>query len=572
MAFDGIVARQVVTELNNCLLGGKICKVYQPGKNELLLDIYANSKHYTLLINIDSNCCRMHLTTYQKPNPFNAPNFCMLLRKYLIGMKIKNFTTYDLERIITIELEGYDELNDLTTKELVIELMGKHSNVILLNNSSNIIDSMRHIESTSTSTRDIMPARKYVMPQTTKQSFLNLQNFEEFYNILSNKNDITSSICNNFTGISKSLILYLLQINNIDNASVSKNDYMTIYNALKLLVNSSNLECVKFENQNKGDYVVISSPTPLQTQVNFFLDDFYHNKEIVSEFTGYRNNVLKLILNELKKYTKRLSNINQKLEECNNKDTFRIYGELITANLYQINSNQNADHIVLTNYYDNNNELSIPLDKSVCISENAKRYFKKYTKLKKAFEIVTTQKEETKAEIDYIESVVYELECAKTVHDIDTIYTEFSEEFLGKNISSTNKKKKQVKNKTEETFSPITFNIDGYTVLVGRNNKQNDFLTLKYAHSNDLWFHTKDIHGSHVVLKTNKEEIAQETINKCASLCAFYSKAKNSSNVPVDYTFIRYVKKASGAKPGMVIYTNFQTVNVQPQSFDLYKS
>jgi predicted ribosome quality control (RQC) complex YloA/Tae2 family protein len=572
MAFDGIVTKQVVTELNNCLIGGKICKVFQPNKNELLLDIYSNSKHYTLLVNIDSTCCRMHLTNFQKPNPYNAPNFCMLLRKHLIGMKIKHFDTYDLERIIKISLEGYDELNDLTTKELMVELMGKHSNIILLNSSLNIIDSMRHIEANSNSTRDIMPARKYMLPTSTKNSFLNLKDFEEFYNILNNCadfKDIASAISSSFTGISKSLITYILQANNIEeNASVLKSDYLTIYNVLKELLASSNLECVNCENQNKTDYAITISNDYSQNQVNLFLDEFYHNKEVSNEFTSYRNNVLKLILNELKKYTKRLNNINQKLEECNNKDIYRIYGELITANLYQLNSNQNVENIVLNNYYDNNNEISIPLDKSVCISENAKRYFKKYAKLKKAFEIVTTQKKETKSEIDYIESVVYELESAKTVADIDAIYTEFAESFLGKNVTFEAKKKKATKVKKEEIFSPLTFNIDGYTVLVGKNNKQNDYLTLKYAHSNDLWFHTKDIHGSHLVLKTNGEEIPQETINKCASLCAFYSKAQNSSNVPVDYTFIRYVKKASGAKPGMVIYTNFQTVNVQPLSFD----
>jgi predicted ribosome quality control (RQC) complex YloA/Tae2 family protein len=496
----------------------------------------------------------------------------MLLRKHLIGMKIKCFKTYDLERIIKLVLEGYDELNDLTIKELIIELMGKHSNVILLNNSSTIIDSMRHIESNSNSTRDIMPARKYTLPTSTKNSFLNLKDFEEFYNILYsniNEKDIASTISTNFNGISKALIFYVLQTHNIENTSILKTDYLTIYNALKELVTSSNLECIRFSNQNKNDYVIAPSTDKSQNKVNLFLDEFYHGKEIVDEFTCYRNNVLKLILNELKKYTKRLNNINQKLEECDKKDTYRIYGELITANLYQINPNENLDYIVLKNYYDNNNnDISIPLDKSICISENAKKYFKKYSKLKKAFEIVTTQKEETKSEIDYIESVVYELENAKTVSDIDAIYTEFSESFLGKDVSSQHKKKKASKAKKEEQFSPITLNIDGYTVLIGKNNKQNDFLTLKYAHSNDIWFHTKDIHGSHLVLKTNGEEIPQETINKCASLCAFYSKAKNSSNVPVDYTFIRYVKKASGAKPGMVIYTNFQTVNVQPSQFD----
>lgn len=574
MAFDGIVTKQVISELGNCLIGGKINKVYQPNKNEILFGIYANSKHHTLLINIESNHCRMHLTNFQKPNPLHAPNFCMLLRKHLIGMKIKAFETYDLERIVKIVLEGYDELNDPTTKELMIELMGKHSNVILLNHHHKIIDSMRHLEMSSHSTRDILPAREYVFPATDKMSFLSLRSFEEFYQAISayiGQEPIEMLISSRFTGISRSVISYLLQMHQIKNTSVFEEDYRTIYTALKNLLISPNVTCISFSIQNKEDYIITTAEEANSINVNLFLDDFYHQKETSDEFISYRNSVLKLILNELKKYTKRLSNMNQKLEECDKKDQYRIYGELITANLYQINQNENLDHIVLNNYYASNEEISIPLDKSLSPSMNAKKYFKKYNKLKHACEIVTLQKQETKREIDYIESVIYELENAKVISDIDAIYTEFSESFLGKSIVNSGKptKKKPSKKKKEETFEPLTFTIDGYCVLVGKNNKQNDFLTLKYAHSNDLWFHTKNIHGSHVILKTNGEEISQETINKCASLCAFYSKAKNSSNVSVDYTFVRYVKKPVGAKPGMVIYTNFQTVNVQPDSFDL---
>lgn len=321
---------------------------------------------------------------------------------------------------------------------------------------------------------------------------------------------------------------------------------------------------IHVSNNGKEDFVIATTEGTSPLFLNFFLDDFYTTKETTDEFVSYRNSVLKLILNELKKYTKRLANMNQKLEECLSKEQYRIYGELITANLYQIDQNVNVSALTLPNYYDNNNPITIPMDKSISPSLNAKKYFKKYTKLKNACEIVNLQKQETTREIDYIESIIYELETAKTVSDVDVIYTEFSENFLGKNLLSKDTKKKPSKKKKEEEFSPLTYTIDGYTVLVGKNNKQNDYLSLKYAHSNDLWFHTKDIHGSHVILKTNGEEIPQETINKCASLCAFHSKAKNSSNVAVDYTFARYVKKASGAKPGMVIYTNFQTVNVQP--------
>lgn len=262
MAFDGVVTRQVVKELNTCLIGGKINKVFMPNKNEILLGIYSNGKNYSLLINIDCSNCRMHLTTNKKPNPFNAPNFCMLLRKHLIGMKIKSIETYDLERIVTLVLEGYDELNDLTIKKLVIELMGKHSNVILLNQSSTIIDSMRHIDITSNATRDILPAHKYIFPSNEKISFLEIKSFEEFYESISpyiEKEPIDEILSSLFVGISKLLVNYVIQTNNIDTTKTSEEDYKKLYTSLNNILNSANLICVPFSNSKKVDYVITQS-------------------------------------------------------------------------------------------------------------------------------------------------------------------------------------------------------------------------------------------------------------------------------------------------------------------------
>ncbi len=570
MAFDGIVTKQVIKELNTCLIDGKINKVFEPNKNEILLGIYANHKNYALLINIDASNYRMHLTTTQKPNPLNAPNFCMLLRKHLIGMKIKSISNYDLERIITIELEGYDELNDFITKKLVIELMGKHGNIILLNHANIIIDSMRHLDTFSNSNRDILPAHEYILPETTKNSFINLATFEEFYNIINSTecNNYIDAITNSFTGISKTYLHYLIEKLNLNTDSISKTDLEQIYNNLKNIINSPYLHCNSYNFSNKKDYVVDISNKEIPLNVNFFIDDFYNVKEENENFKNYRNSILKIILVELKKYTKRLQNINKKLEECDTMDTYKLYGELITANLYKIDNNINIDKIQLENYYDNNKLISIPLDKTTSPSYNAKKYFKKYNKLKNALEIVSKQKKDTATEIDYIESVIYELDNAKTISEVHAIYEEISENEIFKdtlNFNKTKKSKKSKKNtKMEDDFSPMSFILNGYTVYVGKNNKQNDYLTLKFAHNNDLWFHTKDIHGSHVILKTNGNEIEQELINKCASIAAFYSKASSSSNVPVDYTYVRYVKKPANARPGMVIYTNYTTVNVQP--------
>ena len=573
MAFDGIVLRQVAKELNTCLLNGKITKVYEPNKNEILLGIYSNGKNHLLNICINPVNYRIHITSSTKPNPNNAFNFCMLLRKHLIGMHIKSIYNYDLERIITIELEGFNELNDLTTKKLIIELMGKHSNVILLNENDIIIDSLRHLDTYTHSNRDILPAHKYVLPSNNKISFINLTSFSEFYNTVINveNSNIIDTIINTFTGFSKPFLQYLLEKLHLSTSAISKNDLEILYNYIKNIINSPFLCCLPYKYNNKNDYIIDIAEEADTLEVNSFIDTFYSTKELEDGFKNYRNNILKLILAELKKYTKRLSNINQKLEECNKMDTYKLYGELIIANLYKINNNINVDSIELENYYDNNNLIKIPLDKTISVSYNAKKYFKKYNKLKNALQIVNLQKKDTSGQIDYLESIIYELENAKTIEDINLIYEEISENILFKNTlsnSKTSSKKNTTKKKNkEESFSPLVYTIDDYTVYVGKNNKQNDYLTLKFAHKNDLWFHTKDVHGSHVVLRTNGNEIEQDLINKCASLAAFYSKASSSSNVAVDYTFVRYVKKPSSAKPGMVIYTNYSTVNVHPNDY-----
>ena len=573
MAFDGIVLRQVAKELNTCLLNGKITKVYEPNKNEILLGIYSNGKNHLLNICINPVNYRIHITSSTKPNPNNAFNFCMLLRKHLIGMHIKSIYNYDLERIITIELEGFNELNDLTTKKLIIELMGKHSNVILLNENDIIIDSLRHLDAYTHSNRDILPAHKYVLPSNNKISFINLTSFSEFYNTVINveNSNIIDTIINTFTGFSKPFLQYLLEKLHLSTSAISKNDLEILYNYIKNIINSPFLCCLPYKYNNKNDYIIDIAEEADTLKVNSFIDTFYSTKELEDSFKNYRNNILKLILAELKKYTKRLSNINQKLEECNKMDTYKLYGELITANLYKINNNINVDSIELENYYDNNNLIKIPLDKTISVSYNAKKYFKKYNKLKNALQIVNLQKKDTSGQIDYLESIIYELENAKTIEDINLIYEEISENILFKNTlsnSKTSSKKNTTKKKNkEESFSPLVYTIDDYTVYVGKNNKQNDYLTLKFAHKNDLWFHTKDVHGSHVVLRTNGNEIEQDLINKCASLAAFYSKASSSSNVAVDYTFVRYVKKPSSAKPGMVIYANYSTVNVHPNDY-----
>ena len=564
MAFDGIVLKSVVSELNTCLINGKINKVYMPNSNEILLGIYSGGKNYCLLCNISSNSYRIHLTTTSKPNPLNAPNFCMLLRKHLVGFRIVNISTLNIERIVTIELEGYNELNDKLRKKLIIELMGKHSNIILLNENNKIIDSIRHLDISSGSLRDILPAREYILPNNdTKLDFYNASK-EDFINIIND--DITKSITNNYTGFSNSFVSSILENLNISNDNFSKNDLSTLYDTIRTILLNIETNNVKLINYNTNDYVITNSNTePLQ--VNFFLDDFYSQKEEKDSINTYRNNLLKLVLTALKKISKKLDNINIKLKECDNMDKYRIYGELITSNLYKLDFNQNAESVVLENYYDNNNNITIPLDKTISISYNAKKFFKKYHKLKNTLEIVSIQKQDTEKEIDYLESIVYELENANSISDLDEIYLEISENGIFKGKEKSNIKKNKVnKKKVHDEYEPIIDTVDGFTLYVGKNNKQNDYITTKLGKNEDYWFHTKDIRGSHCLLKCNGKNVKEHTLVACCQIAAFHSKAKLSSNVPVDYCFAKFVKKPSGSKPGMVIYTNNKTMNVNPTS------
>ena len=248
-------------------------------------------------------------------------------------------------------------------------------------------------------------------------------------------------------------------------------------------------------------------------------------------------------------------------------DKYRIYGELITSNLYRLDSNQNSESVVLENYYDDNNEITIPLDKTISISYNAKKFFKKYHKLKNTLEIVSVQKQDTIKEIDYLESIVYELENANSISDLDEIYLEISENGIFKGKEKANIKKNKVnKKKVHDEYEPIIYTVDGFTLYVGKNNKQNDYITTKLGKNEDYWFHTKDIRGSHCLLKCNGKSVKEHTLVACCQIAAFHSKAKLSSNVPVDYCFVKYVKKPNGSKPGMVIYTNNKTMNVNPTS------
>ena len=580
MAFDGIVTKAVVSELNTCLINGKINKIFEPNKNEILLGVYSGGKNYCLNISIDSVNYRINLTTSSKPNPQNVLNFCMVLRKHLTNGTIKRIYSNGLERIVFIDVDVYNELNDLITKTLVVELMGKHSNVILLNSEHTVIDSLRHLNKFDNSTRDIFPGSKYLNIESDKKDFLSVKTFDEFYKDVSiDVENLPSTLSKVYNGFGKKNISYLLEALNIPTA-VSTNNLKEVYSYLKdLFANMPDNVVLKEYSSVKKDYFAYKS-TNDGLAANFYLDDFYTSKEQAEQFKQYRNTVLKLVLNHVGKIKERISTIDSKIADCTNAEKYRLYGELITSNLYRIPDYPHSE-ITLENYYDNNNLITIPLDK-------------KFT------------------ELSYLDSIVYELEDVSSIEDIDNIYSEICDNLIFSKSANTvnnhiynshdkianlnnsnnlnylnhskngNLKKANSKgnkqSKENSSNMPEKRNIDGYTVYIGKNNKQNDYLTCRLAQNSDIWFHTKDIHGSHVVLKTDSLHSSSEnssascTFNipdavlyKCASIAAYYSKARMSQNVPVDYTLIKYVKKPNGAKPGMVIYTNNKTIYANPQ-------
>lgn len=564
MAFDGFVTNSIVSELNQHILDGKINKIFEPNKNEIILGIYSHGLNYALNISICADNYRINLTTNSKPNPLNAPGFCMLLRKHITGGKIKKIYMPGLERIVVIELECYNELNDLIIKKLVIELMGKHSNIILLNDKNIIIDSLRHLDSSANSLRDILPAHPYEFPETTKNDFLKINTFDNFYKLTLNLSSLDSGISGEFTGISKLFIQNILEELNISN-EVNKENLEKVYN---YLVNCLNTENVYLKKYNKDYTLTLENQEVDNTlpYLNFFIDDYYFQKEKDNDFYSYRNSILKLVEGTLKKITKRLSNINNKLKECAEKDTYRLYGEIITANLYKY-KDFDTDIVELENYY-NNERIKIPVNKNISAPANAKNYYKKYNKLKNALEIINIQKKETMQDLEYIESILYSLENAKTVADVDEIFTEIKENDLFFSRKFSNAKSSKTKNtnkKANMEYTPIEYKIEGYTFLVGKNNKQNDYLSTKILKNHDIWFHVKEITSSHGILITNNTTPSMDVIIRCAQIVAYYSKARLSSNVPVDYALGQYVKKPSSSKPGMVIYTHNSTVNVQPK-------
>ncbi|HEX3028282.1 MAG TPA: NFACT RNA binding domain-containing protein [Clostridia bacterium] len=573
MPFDGVVTKCIVNELTDIIVGGRVEKIYQPESDEIVIGIRSKGENLKLVLSSSPNYPRIHITETIKENPSVPPVFCMLLRKHLSGGRITGIEFHDFERIVTILIESVNELGDLTTKKLIIEIMGRHSNIILTNSQNRILDSIKHVDSEISSKREIMPAREYSFPPSQDKISPEILDIEQFIDGLKKSAiAVEKYILNEIKGFSPFICSGICQSAEINGKmpATSLDRFQTdilkksLEDTIQAIKNSRFqpfiIYCDKAFKEPLDFYCLRLSDIQFEKQMNSMnnvLDFFYAAKDGFERLKQKKADILKVLNSNIERCHKKLAIQQDKLREVSDREKLKLYGELITANIYCMPAS--VGKVSLLNYYSENEEyVDIPLDENLSAQQNAQRYFKRYTKAKSAFFNTNVQHAETLIELEYLESVLHLLDNCSTLQEISEIRQELSDE--GYIAARKKDSKKNIK-----TSQPLHFtSSDGYEILVGKNNRQNDLLTLKTASSNDMWLHTKNIPGSHVIIKKQQSEIPETTLMEAALLAAYHSKAKMSSNVPVDYTQVRNVKKPGGAKPGMVIYENYRTVIVTP--------
>ncbi len=570
MAFDGIFLYALSLELKNDLLNGKVDKVNQPEKDEIILTIRNGNKNRKVLISASSNYPRIHFTDRNKQNPMQPPMFCMLLRKYLLGGKIIDIQQMSSDRILTIDFESTDELGFDSIYSLIIEIMGRHSNITLVRKRDGIVmDSIKHITPDINSYRSLYPGIKYKYPPESEK----LNPFDFSLKDLQDKisYDIVelspNSFSNIFVGVSGTLSTELFNRLTQDTKKLTVESVDKLYIFFKnffdgLKAGNFTFTLYTDDTGNYKDFYCFPLTQPKDYRVVVFdsasklLDTFYYVKDKQDRLNQKSADLQKLITNNIDRCNKKSAILKNALKECEKKDKFQLYGELLTANIYSINKGDKF--VEVYNYYTDVEEyVKIPLDENKTPSENIQQYYKKYNKLKKTEEAALEQLKSNKSETEYLQSVLTNIKNCDSYDEIEDIRRELVETGYIK-FKKTSAKAKASQSK------PLHFkSTDGADIYVGKNNIQNDYLTLKFSEKQDIWLHTKNIPGSHVIIKNNGK-ISDKTLEEAAILAAFYSKAKDSTKVPVDYTEVKNVKKPSGAKPGMVIYTTNKTIFVDP--------
>ncbi len=556
MAFDGIVTRAMVRELQDRILLGKIEKVYQPEADELVFHIHTKNGNVKLLASVGSAHARVCFITENPVNPPAPLAFCMLLRKHLQGGRITEITQKDSERIIEISLETLNELGFTMSKKLIFEIMGKHSNIVLMDIASGkIIDSIKRVSFDVNRVRQILPGMIYQYPPAQdKIPFLEIS-AEQLEALPADGKAILRSVGGIAPAFAEELAL---------RAGVQRSGYLSDVLAAIESPNHADARVYLDESGAPIDfYPVPLSELEENCRVERFGDlssamEFYFGKKESSNQGRQKSHDLIRSVNALldKMYLKK-KRLSEDLLKAENSEDLRLYGELLTANIHLIQPGMKS--VEVTNYYDGST-LTIPLDVKLSPSKNAQHYFKKYGKSKTAIKEKQIQLDENEAEIKYLESVLSFLENTDDVVEIESIRAELVE-------TGYVRRRRQAGGFKEKKYKPAPYRYtlsNGMSVLVGRNNKENDILTFKTAGNKDLWLHTKDIPGSHVIVQSGGVELDEEAVWEAAAIAAYHSKARTSENVPVDYVQIKYVKKPAGAKPGMVIFTNNRTVYVNP--------
>lgn len=568
MAFDGITIAALVKEFSDTLTGGHIQKIAQPEPDELLLTVKNNRTNYKLLLSASASLPLMHLTENPKPSPLTAPNFCMLLRKHLNGARIVSIEQIGLERVVRFSLENLNELGDVVQKSLMVEIMGKHSNIIFVDDQNTIVDSIKHVNGLVSSVREVLPGRKYFIPNTLDKENPFTATTEYFHeHIFTKPVTLAKAITSSLTGFSSVMAQELACRSGLDGdaptASLNGNDKSALLTQYRRLLDDikqgSFQPCIVFDGAVPKEFsgVALSMFGTLTRKdfvsVSQVVETFYGEKEIISRIRQKSASLRKTVSTLRERCIKKMDIQRKQLKDTEKKEKYKVYGELLNTYGYQLTEEDTS--LTCINYY-NNEEITIPVDSSLSATENANKYFAKYNKMKRTYEAVSGQLVESEQMAAHLESIMTELDIARKEEDLHFIRQELIESGYIKRNSVSKKNARLPKSK------PLHFiSSDGYDMYVGKNNFQNDELTFKFATGNDWWFHAKQMPGSHVIVKCNNEEPPIRTFEEAASLAAYFSKGKNSDKLEIDYTQKKNVKKPNGSKPGFVVYyTNYSMV------------
>lgn len=566
MALDGITIANIVKEMRDALLGGRIAKIAQPEADELLLTVKAPSGQRRLYISASASLPLVYLTDENKPSPFTAPNFCMLLRKHIANGRIVSITQPSLERIIVLGIEHLDELGDLCRKKLVIEIMGKHSNVIFCDEDDRIIDSIKHVPAQMSSVREVLPGRTYFIPDTMHKADPLTISESDFAVLLRQKpSALSKALYTSLTGISPVVAEEICFLAGLDSAlppSELSDDLMThLYRQFSLFLDQVREEdfhpAIYYRNNEPQEFASV----PLTHLEGCAYQEFETISQVLSSYYAVKNRITRIrqksadlrhiVQTALERNRKKYDLQARQLKDTDKRETYKVYGELLQTYGYQ--AEPEAKEIEALNYY-TNEMIRIPLDPTKTPLENAKRYFEKYNKMKRTYEALSHLIVETRDEISYLESVSNALDIARTEDDLAQVKEELTQ--------SGYVRRKFTKKKEKFKSTPLHYiSSDGYDMYVGKNNFQNEELTFSFASGNDWWFHAKKVPGSHVIVKSRGEEMPDRVFEEAGKLAAFYSKNNGSEKVEVDYVEKKHVKKVKGQKPGFVIYhTNYSLI------------